>query len=133
MAAMVPATLDLDFYVSSTDGPTLRMTGTSVGIRRLRTICELLAGGKLVIRLSDLDDVRLSANVAAVKFRLGGTDGLCRRTGDPPCFVFDGDNVHWEARARLLDLLVIPGRVGTFQFLEPNNDDGICVEVEVTR
>jgi hypothetical protein len=75
----------------------------------LRDACERLAGGEPRVSISDLDGVNLSANVQAVEFRLGGEDGLCRRTGDPPSFLFDGDSHQWKARARLLDPLVLNG------------------------
>jgi hypothetical protein len=133
MAAMAEASLNVDFYESSTDGPTLRMAGTTGGIEILRDACEALAGGRSSVRVSDLDGVSPSKNVESVEFRLGAKDGLCRQTGDPPAFVFDGDRVQWEERVLLLDLLVEPGRPDTFQFLEPNVEEGICVEAAVTR
>jgi hypothetical protein len=131
---MAPAALDVDFYLSSTDGPTLRLACTSAGMESLRDACERLADGEPKVSISDLDGVRLSANVEAVEFRLGGADGLCRRTGDPPSFLFDGDRHQWEARARLLDTLVLSGTPGTFQYLEPNvASPGISVEAAVDR
>jgi hypothetical protein len=133
MYPMAEAALDVDFYESSTDGPTLRMAGTSGGMKILRDVCEALAGGRSSVGLSDLDGVSLSKTVESVEFHLGGTDGLCRQTGDPPAFVFDGDRVQWEGRVLLLDPLVEPGRSDTFQFLEPNVEEGICVEAAVTR
>ena len=132
MATMAQSTLDVDFYLSSTDGPTLRFAGPSSAIESLRDACERLAGGELRVTISNIDGVGLSANVGAVEFRLGGEDGFCRRNGDPPSFVFDGNRLQWEARARLLDPLVEPGATG-FQHLEPNVVEGICVEVEVLR
>jgi hypothetical protein len=134
MTAMGEAALDVNFYESSTDGPTLRMAGTSGGIKILRDACEALAGGRSSVRLSDLDGVSLSKNVESVEFHLGGAGGLCRRTGDPPSFLFDGDRHQWEARVRLLDPLVLNGTPGTFQYLEPNVAvPGICVEASVDR
>ena len=61
---MALAALDVDFYLSCTDGPTLRMAGSSGGMKSLRDACELLAGGE--------SSVSISANVEAVEFRLGG-------------------------------------------------------------
>jgi hypothetical protein len=124
--------LDVDFYLSSTDGPTLRMAGGSEGIQMIRDACERLAGGEPSVGISDLAGVKCSANVQEVEFRLGGTDGLCRQVDDSPIFVFDGESVQWEARARLLDPLVGPATTG-FQYLEPNVVEGICVEVERVR
>jgi hypothetical protein len=133
MAAMAVAALDVDFYDSSTDGPTLRIAGTVGGMKILRDACERLAGGDPSVTLSDLDGVSLSGNVESVEFRLGGKDGLCRHIGHPPAFVFDGDSVQWNERVLLLDPLVEPGTPGTFQFLEPNVVEGTCVEVGVDR
>jgi hypothetical protein len=131
---MAPPALDVDFYLSSTDAPTLRLAGTSGGMGTLRDACDRLAGGEPWVNISDLDGVNLSPNVVAVKFRLGGEDGLCRRTGDPPSFLFDGDCQQWEARVRLLDPLVLNGTPGTFQYLDPNIAEvGISVEVSVDR
>jgi hypothetical protein len=131
---MTPAALDVDFYLSSTDGPTLRLAGTSGGMEILRDACKRLAGGEPSVSVSDLDGVSLSVNVEAVEFRLGGEDGPCRRTGEPPSFLFDGDRHQREARARLLDPLVQNGTPGTFQYLEPNiAAPGICVEASVDR
>jgi hypothetical protein len=69
---MALAALDVDFYLSCTDGPTLRMAGSSGGMKSLRDACERLAGGESSVSISDLDRVSFSANVEAVEFRLGG-------------------------------------------------------------
>ncbi len=132
MLAMAAAALDVDFYVSSTDGPTLRIAGSSDGMTILREACKRLADGGEGVRFSDLEGVALSRNVGSVEFRLGDPKGLCQRTGDPPAFVFDGDRAQWEERVLLLDPLV-SGAPDTFQLLEPNDVEGICVEAAVTR
>jgi hypothetical protein len=133
MAAMAAAALDVDFYDSSTDGPTLRMAGTSDGMKILRDACKRLAGGEPSVRFSDFDGVSLSGTIESVEFRLGGKDGLCRHTGHPPAFVIDGDRVQWEERVLLLDPLVESETPGTFQLLEPNVVEGTCVEAAVVR
>jgi hypothetical protein len=102
---MTPAALDVAFYLSSTDGPTLRLAGTSGGMKTLQDACERLAAGEPKVSLTDLDGVNLSADVEAVEFRLGGDDGQCRRTGDPPSLLFDGDRQQWEARVRDCSIL----------------------------
>ena len=71
---MAPTILDVDFYLSSTDGPTLRLAGASGAMVALRDACERLASGEPRVTISDLDGVNLSANVEAVEFRLGGED-----------------------------------------------------------
>ena len=79
MTAMAEAALDVDFYVSSTDGPTLRLAGTSDGMKIIRAACDALVAGRPGARLSDLDGVSLSKAVESVELRLGGKDGLCRK------------------------------------------------------
>jgi hypothetical protein len=128
---LVDPALDVDFYQSSTDGPTLRMAGTLDGMRSIRSVCEGLAGGQPSVSVLDLAGVHASEHVEVVEFRLGSADGLCRQT-EPAHFVFDGDAAQWELRARLLDPLVEPGATG-FQYLEPNVAEGISVEVERIR
>jgi hypothetical protein len=119
MAAMAVAALDVDFYDSSTDGPTLRMAGTTGGMKILRDVCERLAGGEPSVRFSDLEGVSLSGNVESVEFRLGGKDGLCRHTGHPPAFVFDGDLVQWNERVLLLTHWLNPGHRERSSFWNP--------------
>ena len=130
---MTVAALDVDFYISSTDGPTLRFAGGSDGMKILRGACQHLADGERSVRFSDVDGVSLSQNVESIEFRLDGTGGLCRQSGHPRVFVFEGDRLQWGERALLLDPLIQPGSLGTFQLLEPNAVEGICVEASVTR
>jgi hypothetical protein len=66
--------------------------------------------------------------MSRVWFRLGAKDGRCRQAGDPPSFVFDGDRAQWQERVLLLDPWFEAGTPDTFQFLEPNVEEGICVE-----
>ncbi len=130
---MAGAALDVDFYVSSTDGPTLQIAGSPDGMTIIREACKRLAGGEESVRFSDLDGVALSPNVESIEFRLSETKVSRQHTGHPPAFVFDGDPAQWEERVLLLDPLVLHGAPGIFQLLEPNDVEGVCVEAAVTR
>jgi hypothetical protein len=133
MVEMAAAALDVDFYESATDGPTLRVAGTSGGMRILRDACEVLVGGEESVRLSDLAGVRLSERVKSVEFRFSAEDGHCHNAEDPAAFVFTGDRSQWAERVLLLNALVEPGTPGTFQLLEPNDTGGVCIEAAVIR